>query len=142
MANSDAVRNGRGDDAGKLVLRVVLGLLILFHGLSKIIGGIGFIVGTLGKAGVPGELAYLVYVGEVIAPLLLILGIWTRLGALIVMINMIVAVLLAHTGQLFSMADTGGYTLELQAMYLFGALAVVLLGAGRYSMGGIQGRWN
>ena len=50
--------------------------------------------------------------------------------------------LLAHTGQLFSIANTGGYALELQAMYLFTAIAVALMGAGRYSMGGNQARWN
>jgi len=143
MANSDASRNGRSQhDTAKLILRLTLGLLILFHGVSKIVGGIGFVSGALGKAGMPPALAYLVYIGEVVAPLLLIVGVWTRPAALVIAINMIVAVLLAHTGQLFSMANTGGYALELQAMYLFTAIAVALFGAGRYSIGGNQGRWN
>jgi putative oxidoreductase len=38
-------------------------------------------------------------------------------------------------GQLFAFNATGGYALELEAFYLFGALSVVLLGAGRYSVG-------
>ena len=130
------------DDGGKLLLRLVLGLLVLFHGIAKITGGNGFVTGALAKAGLPAEIGYLVYIGEVVAPLLLILGLWTRAAALILVIHMIVAVLLAHTRQLFSLAPTGGYALELQAMYLFGAIAVMLLGAGRYSMGGLEGRWN
>jgi putative oxidoreductase len=130
------------DDAGKLILRVTLGLLILFHGISKITGGIGFVSGALAKAGVPAELGYLVYIGEVVAPLLLIFGIWTRAAAAVVAINMVVALLLAHGSQFFTMAKTGGYALELQAMYLFTAIALVLMGAGRHSVGGTGGRWN
>jgi putative oxidoreductase len=133
---------GSHDDGGKLVLRVVLGVLILFHGIAKVIGGPAFIVGVAEKAGLPGALGYLVYVGEVLAPLLLILGLWTRVGALIIVINMIVAVLLVHSGQIFTLNQQGGYGLELQAMFLFTAIAVALLGAGRYSLGGIDGRWN
>ena len=82
------------DDGGKLVLRVVLAVLILFHGVSKLIGGVGFISGMLVKAGLPGALGYLVYVGEVIAPLLVLFGVFTRAAALIVAVNMIVALVL------------------------------------------------
>lgn len=130
------------DDLGKLVLRATLAILILFHGVSKLINGIDPIMGMVTKAGLPAGLAFLVYVGEVIAPLMILFGIWARLGAVIVAINMIVAVALAHGTQLFTMGKTGGWALELQGFYFFTALAVALLGAGRYSMGGISGRWN
>jgi putative oxidoreductase len=133
---------GSHDDGGKLLLRLVLGVLILFHGVAKFTGGFGFIAGVTAKAGLPSAFGYLVYVGEVLAPLLLILGVWTRVGALIIIVNMLVAVGLVHTSQLFTLDSTGGYGLELQAMYLFSAVAVALLGAGRYSLGGIDGRWN
>ncbi|HEX8883764.1 MAG TPA: DoxX family protein [Noviherbaspirillum sp.] len=130
------------DDLGKLVLRATLAILILFHGVSKLITGVDPIMGMLTKAGLPAGLAFLVYVGEVIAPLMILFGIWARLGAVIVAINMIVAVALAHGAQFFTMGKTGGWALELQGFYFFTALAVALLGAGRYSMGGISGRWN
>jgi putative oxidoreductase len=130
------------DDQGKLVLRVILALLLLFHGVSKLIGGVGFITGMLEKAGLPGVFGYLVYIGEVIAPLMILFGIFTRAAALVVVINMIVALLLVHTSQFFTVNDTGGWALELQGMYLGGAIAVALLGAGRYSLGGQAGRWN
>ena len=129
-------------DAGKLVLRVVLAILLLFHGVSKVIGGVGMIAGMLAKAGLPPAVASLVYVGEVVAPLLILAGLFTRAAALIVVVNMIVALLLVHTGQFFSLADTGGWALELQGMYLGSAVALALLGAGRYSIGGVGGRWN
>jgi putative oxidoreductase len=130
------------DNHGKLLLRVVLALLLLFHGTSKLIGGIGFISGMLEKAGLPAGLGYLVYIGEVVAPLLMLVGLFTRPAALVVAINMIVALLLVHTGQFFTLSDTGGWALELQGMFLASALTVALLGAGRYSIGGIAGRFN
>ncbi len=130
------------DDAGKLVLRAALAILILFHGVAKLTGGIGFIGGMLAKVGAPEFLGYLVYVGEVIAPLMILAGLYTRLAALVVAGNMIVAVLLVHLGELATLNQTGGWALELQGMFLFASLAVALVGAGRYSIGGSTGRFN
>ena len=128
--------------SGKLLLRVVLGVLLLLHGIAKVKSGVAPIMGMLAQHGLPAALGYLVYVGEVLAPVLLILGLWTRAAALVVAVNMVVAVALAHMPQLLKLGEEGGYALELQAMYLFSALAVMLLGAGRYSVGGAMGRWN
>jgi putative oxidoreductase len=130
------------DDEGKLLLRAVLAILLLFHGISKINGGIGFVTSMLQQAGLPAVLGYLVYIGEVVAPLLILIGLYTRPAALVVAVNMIVALLLVHTSQFFSMSDTGGWALELQGLYLGGAVVVALLGAGRYSVGGMYGRYN
>lgn len=130
------------DDSGKLLLRVLLAVLLLFHGVSKIFGGPDFIVGLVTKAGLPGWLGYMVYVGEVIAPLFLLLGVLTRAAALVIAINMVVAVALVHANEIFTMTKTGGWALELQGFFLGTALAIALLGAGRYSVGGLNGRWN
>lgn len=129
-------------DLGKLILRVTLGAMILLHGIAKLKGGVGFIEGLVTSKGLPGALAYLVYVGEVIAPVLLIIGLWTRAAAFIVLGNMLVAVALAHMGDLGKLNDTGGWAIELQAMFLAASAAVMLLGAGRYSVGGTGGKWN
>ena len=130
------------EDWGKLLLRVVLGGLILLHGLAKIFSGPAYIVGLVEGTGLPAAIGYLVYVGEVIAPVLIIIGLWTRLAALVIAINMVVAIALVHTGELFMLSKTGGWALELQGMFLFTALAVALLGAGRLSVSGGHGRWN
>lgn len=125
------------EDGGKLILRLVLGLLILFHGTWKLQHGVGFISDMLIKHGLPGFIGNLVYIGEVVAPLMIILGILGRFGALIIVINMLVALMLVHTSQFFSAnPQTGGYALELQAMYLFGALSLLLSGMGRFVLGG------
>jgi len=125
------------EDGGKLVLRLVLGVLILFHGVAKMHYGIGFVGDLLSKAGLPAAIGYLVYIGEVVAPLMIILGIAGRLGALIVVVNMLFALTLVHSSQLFGVdPKNGGYVLELQAMYLFGALALSMMGMGRFVLGG------
>ncbi|WP_295540816.1 DoxX family protein [uncultured Pseudacidovorax sp.] len=137
-ANENGLVWPRQDDAGKLVLRLAVGLLVLLHGLSKLGTGPGFIVKMLAAHGLPGAIGYLVYVGEVLAPVLMILGLWTRAAAGVVVINMIVALLLVHTSQFFAMTSQGGWALELQGLYLFGALAVMLMGAGRFALAGPQ----
>lgn len=130
------------EDLGKFLLRSTLAILILFHGVAKLLNGVGFIAGLVAKFGLPPAFAYLVYVGEVIAPLMVLFGLWTRLGALVIAANMIVAVVLVHMGDLTSLTKNGGWALELQAMFLVAALTVALLGAGRYSVGGSGGRFN
>ncbi|MFC5605952.1 DoxX family protein [Variovorax soli] len=132
----------RSDDTGKLILRLALGILILLHGIAKLSSGVGFISGQLTANGLPGALAYLVFVGEILAPVLLIAGIYTRPAAWIVVINMLVAIWLVHTKDLFVIGKQGGWALELQGMFLFAALAVAFMGAGRFSVGGTGGRYN
>jgi putative oxidoreductase len=130
------------DDLAKLVLRATLAILVLFHGISKIFGGIGHISGMLGKLGMPEAFGYLVYIGEVVAPLLVLLGIWTRLAALVIAINMIVAIMLVHTHEIMTLSKTGGWALELQGFFLMTALVVAIQGAGRYSIEGRKRRRN
>jgi len=125
-------------DLGKFILRVILAILILFHGISKITHGIDPIIEMIVKTGLPPTVAYLVYFGEVLAPALVLIGLWTRPAAVVIAINMTVAVLLVHTSQFFTLAKSGGWALELQGMYFFCALAVALLGAGRFSIGGAR----
>jgi len=130
------------DDTGKLVLRLTLGILILLHGISKLSNGIGSIVGMVTSNGLPAAFAYGVYIGEVVAPALVIIGLLTRPAALVIAFNMGVAFWLAHAGQIATLGKSGGWALELQGMFLFAAIAVAFLGAGRFSIGGIAGRYN
>ena len=90
----------------------------------------------------PAALSYGVYVGELAAPILIILGLFSRVGGALIVINMLVALYLTHMGSLLALNDQGGYALELQMFYLFGGLGVALLGAGRFSVGGADGPLN
>jgi putative oxidoreductase len=126
----------KSDDTGKLVLRVALGILILLHGIAKVGKGVDGIGGMLASHGLPAALAYLIYVGEIIAPVLLIVGLFTRPAALIVAINMVVAIWLVHQKDIAALNSQGGWALELQGMFLFAALAISLFGGGRFGLGG------
>jgi putative oxidoreductase len=143
---TDAHTVSRGEqtaaDLGRLLLRLSVGGMMLLHGLAKIPTGPGGIAGMLRAHELPGILAWGVYVGEVLAPLLLIFGLWTRAAAAVVVVNMLAAIGLAHLDEIGALGETGGWAIELQALYLFGAAAIALLGAGRLSVGGLAGRWN
>lgn len=123
-------------DAGKFLLRLTVGGLMLFHGIAKINnpGTVDYIAGSLAGHGIPGIVAYGVYIGEILAPIMLIVGFHCRLGALLIAINMVFAIVLMHSGDLFSLTEHGGWRLELQGFYLFGALTILLVGSGRFSM--------
>lgn len=119
---------------GLLILRLTLGVLMLFHGYAKIINGVEGIENTLIDKGLPGFIAYGVYVGEVIAPLMMIVGFRTRLAALIFAFNMLVAALLAHPNDIFALTDRGIYSLETLALFLFGGLALFFTGGGKFAV--------
>ena len=122
------------NDLGKLTLRLTLGLFMLLHGIAKITGGVGGIEKMVQGAGMPGFFAYGVYLGEVVAPILVILGLYARIGAAVMVVNMLFAILLVHSGEVFLLGKSGGWALELQGFFLFTALALVLMGPGRYSV--------
>jgi putative oxidoreductase len=124
------------DALGKLLLRLTVGVLMLFHGVDKILnpGSVDTIGGVLSGAGLPSFLAYGVYIGEVIAPIMVILGVYCRYGAMLIVINMLFAIVLMHSGDIFALTEHGGWRLELQGLYLFGALAIMFLGSGRQAI--------
>ena len=122
-------------DLGKLVLRLALGLLILLHGIAKLRGGLDQITGLVESHGLPGFVAYGALVGEVLAPLLVLAGFYARIGGALIAFNMLVAFALVHLGQFGQLNEQGGWALELQGMYLAAAVAIALIGPGKYSLG-------
>ena len=121
-------------DTGLLLLRLTFGILMLFHGVAKIEHGVNWIVSILQAVGLPGFIAYGVYIGEVVAPVLIILGIFTRPAALIYALTLLVATLLVGTGKLFTLTEVGAWGLENEMLYFMGGIVIMLLGAGRYSV--------
>ncbi|MGC3977993.1 MAG: DoxX family protein [Paludibacteraceae bacterium] len=118
-----------------LLLRLTLSILMLFHGVSKLAHGSDFIGQIVTSAGLPYFITYGVYIGEVIAPLLILAGYATRVAALVYAFNMLVATLMVHSSQVFSInPTTGGWTVELQGLYFFAALVLVFTGGGKYAL--------
>jgi putative oxidoreductase len=134
-ATSPPPRSSAGlQDWGKLILRVSLGGMMLLHGIAKTRSGVQPIADMLAANGLPAEMVYGVWVGEIVAPLLLIVGLFTRTAGLVLAFNMVVAIYLAHRADVFALTEHGAWAIELQAFYLFGGLAVACLGAGRLSL--------
>lgn len=132
MARSSG--GGGADSAGKLLLRLTLAVLMLFHGYAKLRNGVSGIEGMLQGMGLPAWVAFGVYIGEVLAPVLLIVGWYARVGGAIIAINMVFAIALVHSKQLLDFTKTGGWALELQAFFLICGLVVALIGPGRYAI--------
>lgn len=128
------------EDAGKLVLRLLIGGLLLFHGVHKIIIGPATVGSLFTRHGLPGVLAWAVYLGEVLGPLLVLIGVYCRIGGLLILTNMVVATLLAYGGHIWRFNPYGGWVVETEALFGFGGLAILLLGAGRFSIGAVRGR--
>ncbi|WON73771.1 DoxX family protein [Nitrosospira sp. Is2] len=126
----------RYDDLGKLIVRLMVGVLILFHGVHKVLnsGSLDSIRKMLVSSNLPSFLAYGVYLGEVVGAVMVILGVYSRIGGLFIAGNMLFALGLAHRSQVFALTNTGGWTLELQAFFLLSGLAIVFLGSGRLAV--------
>lgn len=122
------------EDLGKLVLRLSIGGLLLFHGIFKMVHGIGGIEGMLAAKGIPTFFAYGVYVGEVIIPIMLILGVRVRIAAAILILNMLMAIYTVFGFNIFALDKTGGWVIEHQLLYILPAIAIMLLGSGSYSL--------
>lgn len=120
-------------DLAKLIVRLGLGGMMLLHGIGKL-GGVDFIVGKLASVALPSILAYGVYVGEIVAPLMLILGYYSRIGGWLIVVNMIFAIYLVHMDEVLALTERGVWAIELQALFLLSALTVALLGSGRFAV--------
>lgn len=121
-------------DLGKLLVRISVGGLMIFHGISKLIHGHDFIRMMLEEKGLPTFLWLGVPIGEVIAPLCIILGIFTRISSLLIAFTMIMTIYLVHQMTIFNITDTGGLAGEINFFYLITSLAIFFLGSGKYSI--------
>lgn len=110
------------------VLSFGLGVLLLFHGVDKLSNGVDGIVKMLSGAGIPSAqyVAYGVYIGEVVAPILLIFGQHIRLSGAIIAFNMLTSIMLAHRSDIFSLGKHGAWSIELPLLYLIGGLTLAL----------------
>jgi putative oxidoreductase len=124
----------KNNDLGLLILRITISVLMLLHGISKFGGSLEFIKGMLAEKGIPDFIAYGVLVGEILAPIAILIGFRTRIAAAIYAFNCLVAVLMAHSSEIFSMGEHGGWAVELLGLYFFGALTLFFTGGGNIAV--------
>ena len=122
------------EDVARLLLRLAVGGLMLFHGVHKVRDGVDWMAPLLEAKGLPTFIAYGSYVGEVAAPVLILVGVLTRLASLVVACNMLMAVYLSLSNQVFALNQFGGWAIELNVFFFLAALALALLGPGRLTV--------
>lgn len=123
----------KNTDLGLLLLRITVAGLMLFHGVAKL-SHLDGIKGMLSANGLPEFMAYGAYITELIAPILMIIGLRTRLASITFFLGMITALFLAHSENMFALSKTGGLEIELILLYAFGALVLFFTGSGKYAV--------
>ncbi len=123
-------------DWGLLILRIVLGAVFIAHGYQKLfVLGAGGVAGFFGAIGIPAAafFAWVVSLVEFFGGIAILVGLVARYAALLLAINMLVALLVVHLPNGFFITQTAmGYEFVLT---LFAALVFVLFnGAGKYSV--------
>ena len=136
----EVAREGSMESLGKLILRFSIGGLMLFHGVYKLTHGFSMIGDLLVKNNLPRELMWGVPVGEVLAPILLIIGWKARPAAVVIAFTMAMSIYLVFRDGLFKLNEFGAFSYEMNLLYFFGALAILFLGAGQYSISGGKGK--
>jgi putative oxidoreductase len=122
------------DDLSKLFLRLSVGGMMLFHGVHTLLTGLDPVKTILTAHRLPDALAYATYFGEIVGPVLVLLGLFPRIGAALIALEVVALIALAGLPQLIAVVPDGAYGLEVETLYLFGALAIAFGGGGKWSL--------
>jgi uncharacterized membrane protein YphA (DoxX/SURF4 family) len=114
-------------ELGLLILRVVLGITFLIHGIAKFQMGLGNVSGWFESIGILGFLGSVVAIIELLGGIALILGIGTRLVSALIAIVMIGAIFTAKLSLGFIGAEAAGYELDVALLAM--AVALVISGS-------------
>jgi putative oxidoreductase len=120
-----------------LVLRVALGAIMVAHGYSKVFGGLHHHAQFVASLGIPGWLGYVSAFAEFLGGILLIVGFLTRLAALAVCIDLVVAIGKVHWKNGLIGANRGGYEFPLALAVI--AFALIFYGGGPIAIDHIFG---
>lgn len=114
-------------DFALLILRVALGIVFFAHGLQKV-QNMDATLGFFASFGIPAFLAYLVAWIELLGGIALILGVFTCIAGALIAIIMVFAVILVKS-------KAGGLmAAELDFMAFASAIAISVMGPGRFSL--------
>lgn len=120
-------------DWGITALRVIIGIVFLAHGLQKLfMFGVEGVTGMLGGLGFPLPMvaAIVLIVVEALGGLALILGLFTRISALLLAITMLVAVVAVHLPGGFFAPEGVEFPLTL----MFANITLLLTGSGALAL--------
>lgn len=126
---------------GLLILRASVAATMLVYGISKIINGVSQIGNLLDSYGLPKILSYGVYIGEILAPLLIIIGFRTKLAGLGFAINCLVAILLVQLPNFFKLNEFGGWYIGPIFIYFIFGIVMYFTGAGKFALS-TNSKWD
>lgn len=140
--------NYSATDVVLLILRLALAIVMFPHGAQKMLGwfgGPGFsgTIAFMTGSHIPAFLAFIVIIVEFFGPILLVLGLFTRLWALAIAIDMIVAVMMVHLPNGFFMNWSGqqhGEGFEYHIYPIAIGIALLIAGSGRFALDNSFGR--
>lgn len=127
-------------DAALFIMRIVIGLLFVAHGLAKLQTpmGVQSLANALDGMGfaAPMMWAWVVVLVESIGGLFLVLGIFTRISALLIGVIMVVAIIKVPWAAGMISAPGKGLGVDYPLVYLMPLLAILLQGPGKHSIEG------
>ncbi len=136
-------REDRSIDMALVVLRLTLGVVMIAHGLQKVgvveggAASLGNQIEIFGKMGIPEWLGYLSIAAELLGGLGVLLGLFGRVAAFGIAVNLFVAIAKVHVDKgLF--AQGGGFELPLALFTM--ALALLFTGMGQYSVDAVMAK--
>ena len=129
------------DNLASTLLRVMMGVLVLLHGVGKLGSGFETFMGYMAYLELPAFLGYLTILIEVLGSLLLIFGAATRINAVLMFglfVGMIVSVHAQYGLMMnwFGQMEAGQEGFEYHLLVLAMCAALVVLGGGRLSVDG------
>ena len=136
-----------GLDLASLLLRITVGGILILHGVRKTQNKLQGTINWFNSLGFPFKVtggripAYLAAINEIFFGFMLLVGIFTQIVAAIVVSQMLVALYVATVKEksaFISMAGNPGiYGFELDLHYIFGALSLIMIGGGAFSLDGL-----
>ena len=126
---------------GLLLLRVSIAFTMLIYGISKLTFGIDYIKDLVSQYGLPTFISYGVFIGEILAPILIIIGFRTKLAGLVFAVNCFVAIIMDRLPDVLSLNEHGGWAIGLIFIYMMFGIAFLFTGAGKYALS-TQNKWD
>ncbi|MBD3723558.1 MAG: DoxX family protein [Flavobacteriaceae bacterium] len=117
-----------------LLIRVSIAFTMLVYGITKLIYGIDFIKTLFISYGLPSFFGYSIFIGEVIAPFLIIIGFRTKFAGIVFALNCFAAIIMVQLPNLLQLNESGGWSIGLIFIYMVFGISMFFTGAGKYAL--------
>lgn len=136
MYDLDPNRKTAAQNNGLLLIRLAVGLMILMAGLQKAFNPdqLAVLTETMLSINLPENAVYIVFLFEIIAPLMLILGVLSRMAAGFIVVYVLIGIFTASVDSLMVMDKYKGHALESEFMFILIGFAIICLGSGDKAM--------